>query len=539
MTKTSTVRALCTLTVLAMLWSSPGLVSVAASNRTPHYRQADPTVRTTAGLLRGGMSDGVDSFLGIPYAAAPVGQLRWRPPQEAKHWAGVRPAIRYGDRCAALAGTNGPETLSEDCLFLNVQRPTGTHRRDRVPVYMFFHGGGGTTGSSNQHDGRKIVAEGGVIVVTVNYRLGVFGGIGHPALTAEAGESGNYGFQDQQAALKWVQRNISAFGGDPARVTIGGESSGAQNVCYHLSAPRSRGLFSAGIIQSGPDCFSQTQTDAEQAGISIAAAVGCTGVTAVLRCLRGANPSALLQAFDAEQRDHGYNPVIVSGTPTMRNDPRLNVATGNFMRVPLIIGTNLDEARTFFGFLAGASEQDYVDFISSNGAQAPAILEAYSWQSSTEDVNFRAAYLASATVTDSFFACGNRKFAKDLARFTPTWVYEFAHRNGPGLSREPAGYVSGAGHAAELAYLWPSFDNGTPIATTFDPAERELASRMVGYWSSFVTQSHPSIPGGPAWPRWNRQHTLMSLNVGTAMRSITDEQFANNHRCDFWDRLPG
>jgi para-nitrobenzyl esterase len=477
--------------------------------------------------------------LGIPYAAPPVGDLRWRSPRQVASWAGIRDATHYGNRCAALVSTNGAESLTEDCLFLNVQRPAGTRRGNHLPVYVFFHGGGGTTGSSNQHDGTKIVSEGGIIVVTLNYRLGVFGGIGHPALTAESGESGNYGFQDQQAALKWVHRHISDFGGDPGRVTIGGHSSGAQNVCYHLSAPESQGLFSAGIIQSGPDCFSQTQADAESTGSSIATTVGCTDPSTVLACLRGADTRALLQAFQTAQ-DSGYNPVIVTGTKTMMNDPRQNVATGKFAHVPVVIGTNLDEARTFFGFLIGASEQGYVDFINAvDGGKAPAILGLYSWQSSSDDENLRAAYLAAATVTDSFFACGNRTFASDFARYTPTWVYEFAHRDGPGLTPQPAGYVWGAGHAAELAYLWPSFDNGTPIAPLFNTAERQLASQMVGYWSAFIKKSDPSTAGQPHWARWNHSRTLMSLNVGANLGSITERQFMTNHRCDFWDSLPG
>ena len=532
-------RANSLVAVLAVMLAAVGSTPAAAGDGGRWSDYGNLIVRTGGGLLQGAAADGVESYLGIPYAAPPVGTLRWRSPRMVAPWAGIRDATQYGNRCAALASTNGAESLAEDCLFLNVQRPAGTHRGDHVPVYVFFHGGGGTTGSSNQHDGTKIVSQGGAIVVTLNYRLGVFGGIGHPGLTAESGESGNYGFQDQQAALKWVHRHISDFGGDPRRVTIGGQSSGAQNVCDHLSAPNSEGLFSAAIIQSGPDCFSQTQTSAESAGTSIAAAVGCADLPTVLACLRGADTRILLQAFQTVQ-ESGYNPVIVTGTKTMQNDPRQNIATGKFAHVPVMLGTNLDEARTFFGFLAGASEQGYVDFITAfHGDNAPAILSIYSWQSSSDDENFRAAYLAAATVTDSFFACGNRALASDFALYTSTWVYEFAHRDGPGLSPQPAGYIWGAGHAAELAYLWPSFDNGTPIAPLFNTAERQLASQMVGYWSAFIKKAKPSPAGQPKWVQWNHDHTLMSLNVAANLRPITERQFATNHQCDFWDSVPG
>jgi len=215
-----------------------------------------PTVRTAGGWLAGTRANGVESFLGIPYAAPPVGDLRWRPPAAARPWSGIRDATRFGNRCAQLASTNGAGSLTEDCLFLNVQRPSGTNRRSRLPVFVFFHGGGYVNGSSDQHDGSTLARQGRIVTVTVNYRLGVLGALAHPALTHEGnGDSGNYGFLDQQASLRWVHQQIAAFGGDPQRVAIGGQSSSGQQICSHLSAPGSRGLFSAAIIESAPGCF--------------------------------------------------------------------------------------------------------------------------------------------------------------------------------------------------------------------------------------------------------------------------------------------
>src|SRR5690349_20181239 len=185
-----------------------------------------PVVQTDRGAVQGVRAPGVESFLGIRYAAPPVGALRWRAPQPAAAWPGVAPATAYGARGAAAASTNGARTEAEDCLFVNVQRPTGLRRGERRPVYVFIHGGGLVNGSSNQADMAAMVRATGVLGVTFNYRLGVLGFLGLPGLTAEAGESGNYGFQDQQAALSWVKRNVAAFGGDPARITVGGESAG-------------------------------------------------------------------------------------------------------------------------------------------------------------------------------------------------------------------------------------------------------------------------------------------------------------------------
>ena len=185
-----------------------------------------PVVETGSGAVRGVSAGGVDSFLGIPYAAPPVGDLRWSPPQPAAPWDGVRAAEAYGNRCPATESPNGPRSETEDCLFVNVQRPAGSTPEDRLPVYVFIHGGGLVNGSSNQADMAEIVSLTGIVGVSMNYRLGALGFLGHPQLTARQGESGNFGLMDQQEALRWVQQHIASFGGDPARVTIGGESAG-------------------------------------------------------------------------------------------------------------------------------------------------------------------------------------------------------------------------------------------------------------------------------------------------------------------------
>jgi carboxylesterase type B len=194
----------------------------------------------------------------------------------------------------ALPSTNGPLSLTEDCLFLNVQRPAKTRSHERLPMYVWIHGGGLVNGSSNQHDGPNFVRKPGIIVVTINYRLGVLGSLAHPALTAAQGESGNYGFMDQQQALRWLRRNIAAFGGDPHRVTIGGESAGGFSECGHLSAPGSRGLFAGAVIESGI-CSSWPQADADSSADQVTSQVDCpaTADPAAIACLRrGVGPGA-------------------------------------------------------------------------------------------------------------------------------------------------------------------------------------------------------------------------------------------------------
>ncbi|MEV6845493.1 carboxylesterase family protein [Actinoplanes sp. NPDC051411] len=468
---------------------------------------------TDKGAVAGVRDQGVDSFLGIRYAAPPVGNLRWRPPQPAAPWPGVAPATSYGNRCAAAASTNGPRTEAEDCLFVNVQRPTGVRAGDHRPVYVFIHGGGLVNGSSNQADMAAVVRQTGVIGVSFNYRLGVLGFLGLAGLTAEGGESGNYGFQDQQAALRWIQRNVAAFGGDPRRVTVGGESAGGWSVCGHLVAPGSRGLFAQAMMQSG-SCTTRTRAQAEASGAALESAVGCADVA----CLRRTSVSALI---DAPQGSFG----LVRGTPTLPADPAVAVASGRFARVPIVIGSNRDEGRTFAQGFIGQTEAQYVAYVTTT--YGAAVLAHYPWPAGADQ--FTAAYLVGAIMTDSgavggIGGCADRRLTHSLARWTRVYAYEFDHRTGPGLTPIP-GYVWGAGHAAELAYLFPSFDNGTPIAPTFNAAERRLARDMKAAWARFASS------GTPGWP----SHGFYSLRAGGHSRLISDAEFAAEHQCSFWD----
>ncbi len=492
-----------------------------------------PVVRVDTGVLRGARSGGVDSFLGIPYARPPVDALRWRPPQPAQPWPGIRSATSYGNRCPALASTNGPESTTEDCLFLNVQRPAWAHAGQRLPVYFWIHGGGLVNGSSNQHDGSQLVGIGNIIVVTINYRLGALGFLALPALTAQAGQSGNYGFLDQQAALRWVQRNIDAFGGDPAHVTIGGESAGGWSVCSHLAAPGSRGLFTGAVMESGSCVATQTLATAQTEGTAIATKLGCADATTAAACLRGKSVADILQATAA----NGFQ--MVHGVPAIPEDPDAAVRDGTIARVPVLVGANRDEGRTFAAGFVGMTRDGYVTWVNTNvPVNATAVLSHYPWPANAD--SFTAAYLAGAILTDSgrvggIGGCVNNTLVGQFARVTPTFAYEFDHRTGPGLQPTPAGYVWGAGHAAELAYLWPSFDNGTPIAPTFDAAERQLATDMSRYWTSFVTTGQPSAPASAQWPRYNHSQSVLSLRAGGHSVTIPDTTITSEHQCDFWN----
>lgn len=504
--------------------------SAAGSAAPAPATTSPPVVTTDKGAVQGARADGVDSFLGIPYAAPPVGARRWQPPAPAARWSGVRDATAYGARCAALASTNGPLSTAEDCLFVNVQRPVGATSSSALPVYVFIHGGGLVNGSSNQAGGEKIVRETNAVVVSLNYRLGVFGFLGLPGLSG-SGE-GNYGFLDQQAALRWVQRNAAAFGGDATRVTVGGESAGGFSVCGHMVAASSRGLFSAAMMQSG-GCPSRPVAATEQDSRAVATAAGCT--TARVACLRRAGTAALLDAGTA------FGPTLTSGVAPFPVPLATATARGDVARVPMVIGSNRDEGRTFFQGSIGATRQDYVDYVrSSFGADAAAVLARYPWPARSD--RFTAAYLAGAIATDSgqfagIGGCGTLRTAQTFARTVPVWMYEFDARHGPGLAPIP-GYVWGAGHAAELAYLFPSFDNGTPIAPTFDAGERQLSRDMVQYWGAFVFTGTPQAQGRAAWPQLGSSGSpVLSLRPSGGSTTLSLATYRAEHRCDFWASL--
>ncbi|MEU7856267.1 carboxylesterase family protein [Nonomuraea sp. NPDC049141] len=510
--------------VVALLGGFPAAPALAGASR--------PVVRTETGLLKGAEAERVDRFLAVPYAQPPVGELRWRAPRPAVPWTGVRDAAGWGNRCPATVSGNGPRSETEDCLYLNVFRPAGTRAGQRLPVLFWIHGGGLVNGSGNQHDGSLIARLENVVVVSINYRLGVLGYLAHPALTRESGQSGNYGLLDQQAALRWVQRNIGAFGGDPRQVTIDGESAGGFSVCAHLTAPGSKGLFERAIIQSG-SCVSQPVSQAEQSGTSIATQLGCADDATAVACLRALTPARLIDGPQYSSFTHG-GPVLPEG-------PGDAVRAGRFQRVPLIVGSTRDEGRTFAQGNLGWTEEQYEGFVRSlYGDKADAVLGRYPWPAAPDQ--FTSAYLTAAILTDSGFiaglgGCPTLTFIKDLSAYTRVFAYRFDHRTGPGLRPEPVGYEWGAGHAAELAYLWPSFDNGTPIAPTFDAAERRLAADMVHYWGSFARLGRPQAPFASSWADYNRASRVMSLRAGGRSMMVPVAEMAAEHNCDLWNAL--
>ena len=524
-TQEANVRALCLAVTSAF---TLGLCAEAS----PAQDREGPVARTESGPVRGVHKGPVEAFLGIPYAAPPVGDRRWRAPQPAERWNAVREAKAFGAYCSAAKSTNGPRSEAEDCLFINVWRPSDVSADARLPVYAFIHGGGFLNGSSDQADMTEIVEETGVVGVSFNYRLGALGFFSHPDVVKE---SGDFGLMDQQAALRWVHENIAAFGGDPTRITIGGESAGGYSVCAHLAAPGSAGLFAQAMMQSG-SCISIPLAQAQKNAREISDAVECKGPDAA-ECLRSVPVGKLI---DVPYPPYGGSVAFpTDGTSLLPVAPREAVANGSFSRVAIVIGSNRDEGRTFQQGSIGWREADYAKWINERfGEKANKILAQYPWPKDADE--YTGAYLAGAIITDSgqdtgIGGCANLKLTRDFAKYAPVYAYEFGHRAGPGPTREHGAYEWGAGHAAELAYLFPSFNNGEPITPLFNAGERALAESMKGYWGAFVKQGIPSDKADATWPIFNVAGQVLSLHANDQSFVLSTEMFNREHSCKFWE----
>jgi para-nitrobenzyl esterase len=514
------------------------LGSIAASSPGPATQPQSLIVSTTAGQLEGRTTGLVDQYLGIPYAAPPTGASRWQPPQPVTPWNGVRSALAYGGRCAQLTNGNGPRIDNEDCLYLNVYAPAVIRPGKKLPVMFMIHGGGLTTGAGDQQDGSLLASSQNIIVVSVNYRLGPFGFLAVPGLNGGSGADGNFGLLDQEAALRWVRQNIAGFGGDPGQVTIAGESAGGWSVCGLLASPPARGLFQRAIMESG-SCVSQSLATAQQAGAALAAKVGCpttgSGAGTVASCLRNVPEATLLSASSS------YQPLLTAGGPDLPVAPEQAVAAGNYTKVPILMGTNHDEGRTFAQGDASLTEAQYVQFVEATfGTLAPQVLARYPWSAYPHP--YTAAYAIGAIETDAGLVggiggCPEQNLAGTLAATgSATYFFQFDDRHAPGLNHDLPGYQWGAGHAMELAYLWPSFTNGFSLYAEFTPAQLQLSRQMIAYWGAFVRTAVPSAPGSPGWPRYSAASPrLLSLRPGGATRVIAGPEFAAEHQCSFWN----
>ncbi len=523
--------------MLFLRWALATSIVMLAALQTPPPGtppdEASTRVETSLGLVQGYAENGVEYFLGVPYASPPEGALRWKPPVNPRPWEGVLDATDYGDTCAAGRSPLNERSESEDCLFLNIQRPAGTTTEDRLPVYVFIHGGGFVSGHSNQMDGAAIATMNNVITVSINYRLGLFGFFAHPGLTAEAGgSSGNYGIMDQQAALRWIQSHITSFGGDPGRVTIGGESAGGASVCAHLASPASAGLFHQAMMQSA-FCWVEPLTVAEAKGEDTASWLGCDG-TQVVSCLRDLPVADLV--------DYPIRGVIppVYGAGILPEDPNLMVAEARTHPVPIVVGWNRDEGRLFGLGYIGMNEDDYTETVNENyGDRADEFKALYPWPDGNSAA-FTGVLVLGPAISDQF-ACDSLNLADQLDMASPAvYVYVFSHQYGPGLYPGILpNYNWGAAHGAELPYLFPSFGIGTPLAAGFDRDEQVLARQMKAQWGQFIATGSPNGEGLLSWMPYSDSGTVMALHAGNNSIPVGAEALRERHHCSFWDTIEG
>ncbi len=513
------------LTLGALITAAPAVTASALSRQSA---ASGPVTGTANGPVRGLANGAVDEFLGIPYAAPPVGALRWQPPRPAARWSGVRDATQFAPHCPQPAGPFGQASTSENCLFLNVFTPSHRWAGSHFPVMVWIHGGALVSGESNDYDPTQMVAD-GVTVVTINYRLGALGFLAHPALADANGQSGDYGLMDQQAALRWVQRNIASFGGNPHNVTIFGESAGGLSTLSQVASPQARGLFERAIVESGSYNLTQASlSSAEAAGEAFATKAGCASQTAA--CLRSLPVSAIL----ADQDAAGYTPNINS--EVLPETLGTAFATGNFNRVPIINGTNRDEWRLFVALseLEGnpVTASNYQSMISATlgvpAAVAAVIAAKYPLTA------FPSPSVALGAVgTDAIFACPALTIDQSVSHFVPTFAYEFNDENAPELFLPPVSFPYGAAHASEIQYVMDLPTAAFP--KRLSAQQQQLAATMKGYWTNFAKRGFPSSFGTPFWPFFNNLTQKMQSLTPPAPQTETD--FANTHNCAFWTAL--
>lgn len=490
-------------------------------------------VDTTEGAVRGVPADGERTwvFRGIHYAAPPVGARRWAPPAPPECRASVYSADRFGPRCPQA--DDGQPVGAEDCLHLNIWTLSTALTGPPRPVLFFIHGGGNAQGSTVEgtptqilYDGRFLSETHGVVVVTINYRLGALGYLVHPDLDGPV-PSGNYGIQDQIRALEWVRDNIRGFGGDPDRVMIFGESAGARNTCILVSSPLARGLFSAALMQSGA-CLARDRADVLMRSATQIAASGCMGaVEGEIACLRTRTAEAII-------RDNP--PVVTVGGANMNPGPYVDgrvipeqphaaIRAGRHNRVPFVIGANADETARSAPQIPTVAAYEALIRAELRGLADP-VLALYPASAFPSP---RDAYVA--VTTDAQFVCNARADARDAARGQTEPVYRYFWTQG--LDASPRLAAFGAYHAVELFFVW---DNLTLAGYAPTAEESSLARTVGGYWTSLAARGDPNGPGRPTWPTYDHvvDPSLVLDAGGTEVQNGV-----RNERCDFWDRVTG
>ena len=493
-------------------------------------------VSVDGGPVCGVAGEGVVSYLGVPYAAPPVGALRWKPPAPVTPWATTLQATHAGANCAQPSfppGSTPTTARGEDCLTLNVYVPANAG--SGLPVMVEIHGGGFLIGAPPS--GAHLAAAGGVIVVAIHYRLGILGFLAHPALGQH---SGDYGLLDQQAALRWVQRNIARFRGNPNNVTLFGQSAGGSSVCAATASPTASGLFQKGIIESAfynynvdkiwaarTDCKSEliTEGDAEARGVAFAAKVGCGAAADVAACLRALPARTLVEnAGQLLAPDGGGTIGPTINASTLPVSPAKAFAIGRPLNsVTLMNGVARDEFNGgIYTTLVANSPEQYRDLLQQQfGERTPTVMSLYPVS------RFPSPFIAYRTVmADAFSVCSALVADDQLAAHLP--LYAFENDNGDTPQTNPT-LPLGAFHNAENPFLFP------PATLTLTPNQAALGTQIVAQWSGFARSADPTVDGTPHWPPFTHERSVMSLVSSGASAVVSAAVLNAQHHCEFWN----
>ncbi len=518
-------------------------------------------VRLQSGPVTGAREDvqgrQIWSFKGIPYAAPPIGERRWKPPQPVASWTEPRACTSFGPSCPQPSQMEtfylNVGTTDEDCLYLNVWSPADS-AEERLPVMVWIHGGSFETGSGSMdvYGGQNLAAK-GMVVVTINYRLGPLGFLAHPALSAESAEgiSGNYGLLDQIAALEWVQKNIAGFGGDPTNVTVFGESAGAISILDLLVSPLAEGLFARAIAQSGilldygfGVSTTGTLESGEDAGVALVEKLGIDGADTasaeVLAQMRAKSPDELLAAAGAAAEDSSLMEQGLTWKPVVDGRLLLDLPTtlwgsGARQSIPLLIGSNADEGNAFLSGLTVSPEEYEAQMRKIFGDYADEALALYPVESE-EDIT----PAFSRMLTEVGFASTARFAARSMsapgalsaqaadsgAQPAPTYLYQF--------TRVPMGNAMGAFHGVEIPYVFGSADLFTVLGQ-IEQADYDLSETIMGYWTRFAATGDPNGEGAPEWPRYD-QASDEHLELGDTVQVASG---LYKEACDLADRMRG
>jgi len=498
-----------------------------------------PVVRTQDGAVRGIAKGGVREFLGIPYAAAPTANRRWRPPARHAAWTTPLDATHFGASCPQPSMLERNYSISEGCLFLNVFTPDPPGKF--LPVMVWIHGGAFVIGSGSSYDASTLASKHRMVVVTINYRLGALGFLAWRELDRESpeGVSGNYGLLDQQAAIKWVKHNIDTFGGDPKNITLAGESAGGMSVCMQLVSPQASGLFQRAIIESGPCLYEPTLAEAERHGDQLAAKLTCDKNKDKVACMRAKPADQIVAAMPASITGPLLWAPVVDGR-VIPQQPAEAFRAGVFNRVPVMNGSNRDEGTLFVAMGGPLSKADYSKAIAGFASRSPTarrnpqdaakVVGAYPLKDYASPAQGLAAVLG-----DAIFSCPVERAGQLLSQHVSVFEYEFNDRDAPLIFMVHPPFPLGAYHASEIQYV---FQTGFPAERRstpgFSPAQQKLSDDIAGYWAGFIASGEP----GAASPKWEPQKRGDTKILSLAPDGIRYESdFDTTHHCALWNSL--